>query len=125
MWICVGPARSRHQAKPGVASGCGEEARLVLLDFRATEIKLRRNQGPTAGGVDAELQVAASHPTTNANRPRSWSAPGRRGLGGARFGTLHRAPVGQGPRVLVGWPFPLGFGLDGRLLLARRGRVYV
>ena len=27
------------------------------------------------------------------------------------------------PRVLVGWPLPLGFGLDGRLLLARRGRV--
>ena len=26
---------------------------------------------------------------------------------------------------MVGWPFPLGFGLDGRLLLARRGRVYV
>jgi len=23
------------------------------------------------------------------------------------------------------WPFLLGFGLDGRLLLARRGRVYV
>ena len=29
------------------------------------------------------------------------------------------------PRVLVGWPFPLGFGMDGRLLLARRWRVYV
>ena len=29
------------------------------------------------------------------------------------------------PRVLIGWPFPLGFGLDGRLLLARRGRVCV
>jgi len=29
------------------------------------------------------------------------------------------------PRVLIGWPFPLGSGLDGRLLLARRGRVYV
>ena len=24
-----------------------------------------------------------------------------------------------------GWLFPLGFGLDGRLLLARRGRVFV
>ena len=32
-----------------------------------------------------------------------------------------RAPVGQGPPG----PDPLGFGLDGRLLLARRGRVYV
>ena len=40
--------------------------------------------------------------------------------------TLNRAPVGQaGLRVLVGWPLPLGFCLDGRLLLARRGRVYV
>ena len=29
------------------------------------------------------------------------------------------------PRVPIGWPLPLGFGLDGRLLLARRGRVYV
>ena len=28
-------------------------------------------------------------------------------------------------RVMIGWPLPLGFGLDGCLLLARRGRVYV
>ena len=34
-------------------------------------------------------------------------------------------PLARDLRVLVGWPFPLGFGLDGRLLLARRGRVYV
>ena len=34
-------------------------------------------------------------------------------------------PLARDPRVLVGWPFPLGFGLDGRLLLAQRGRVYV
>ena len=34
-------------------------------------------------------------------------------------------PLARGPRVLVGWPLPLGFGLDGRLLLARRGRVCV
>ena len=34
-------------------------------------------------------------------------------------------PLARDPRVLVGWPFPLGFGLDGRLLLERRGRVYV
>ena len=43
--------------------------------------------------------------------------------------TLHRAPVSQGPsgldRLEVALPLPLGFGLDGRLLLARRGRVYV
>ena len=32
-------------------------------------------------------------------------------------------PLARDPRVLIGWPFPLGFGLDGRLLLARRGRV--
>ena len=34
-------------------------------------------------------------------------------------------PLARAPRVLVGWPLPLGFGLDGRLLLARRGRDYV
>ena len=34
-------------------------------------------------------------------------------------------PLARDLRVLIGWPFPLGFGLDGRLLLARRGRVYV
>ena len=27
-------------------------------------------------------------------------------------------PLARGPRVLIGWPLPLGFGLDGRLLLA-------
>ena len=37
--------------------------------------------------------------------------------------TLHRAHVGQGPLwVLIGWPRPLGFGLDGRSLLVRRGK---
>ena len=45
-------------------------------------------------------------------------------------GRKHRAPstvrpLARGPRVLVGWPLPLGFGVGGRLLLARRGRVYV
>ena len=34
-------------------------------------------------------------------------------------------PLARDLRVLIGWPFPLGFGLDGRLLLARGGRVYV
>ena len=34
-------------------------------------------------------------------------------------------PLARDLRVLIGWPFPLGFGLDGRLLLERRGRVYV
>ena len=34
-------------------------------------------------------------------------------------------PLARDLRVLVGWPLPFGFGLDGRLLLARRGRVYV
>ena len=32
---------------------------------------------------------------------------------------------GAAPSVLIGWPLPLGFGLDGRLLLERRGRVRV
>ena len=39
---------------------------------------------------------------------------------------LHRVrPLARNPRILIGWPFPLGFGLGGRLLLARRGRVCV
>ena len=33
--------------------------------------------------------------------------------------------VRSAPMVLIGWPLPLDFGLDGRLLLARRGRVCV
>ena len=44
----------------------------------------------------------------------------------SEISTLHRAPVGLGPSG-PDWlgPLPLGFGLDGRLLLARHGRVYV
>ena len=34
-------------------------------------------------------------------------------------------PLARDLRILIGWPFPLGFGLGGRSLLARRGRVYV
>ena len=34
-------------------------------------------------------------------------------------------PLTRGPWVLIGWPLPLGFGLNGCLLLARRGRVCV
>ena len=34
-------------------------------------------------------------------------------------------PLTRDPRVPIGWPFPLGLGLDGRLLLARRGWVHV
>ena len=42
---------------------------------------------------------------------------------------LHRAPVGQElprlPRLAMAFGFTVGFGLDRRLLLARRGRGYV
>ena len=34
-------------------------------------------------------------------------------------------PLARDPWVLIGWPLPLGFGLNRCLLLARRGRVYV
>ena len=34
-------------------------------------------------------------------------------------------PSARDPWVLIGWPLPLGLGLDGRLLLARCGRVCV
>ena len=46
-------------------------------------------------------------------------------LGGCGAGRRHSYSATAAPRVLIGWPLPLGFGLDGRLLLARRGRVYV
>ena len=50
---------------------------------------------------------------------------------GCKYEEAHHAapstvrPLARDPRVLIGWPFPLGFGLGGRLLLALRGRVYV
>ena len=34
-------------------------------------------------------------------------------------------PLARETRVLIGWPLPLGLGLGGCLLLARRGRVCV
>ena len=36
-----------------------------------------------------------------------------------------RSLAREDPRVLIGWPLPLDFGLDGRLLLAWRWQVYV
>ena len=51
----------------------------------------------------------------------SWEAKKKTGPSTARSD----GPLARDLRVLIGWPFPLGFGLDGRLLLARRGRVYV
>ena len=45
--------------------------------------------------------------------------------GSAKLAPSTVRPLARDLRVLIGWPFPLGFGLDGRLLLARRGRVYV
>ena len=39
--------------------------------------------------------------------------------------TLNRAPVGKGPPGPDWLAISLGFGLDGRLLLERRGRVYL
>ena len=41
---------------------------------------------------------------------------------GSAGGTLPPStvrPLARGPRVLIGWPLPLGFGLGGCLLLAR------
>ena len=58
-----------------------------------------------------------------ADTPRRPATPGIPALGPAPFTVC---PLARDLRVLVSWPFPfLGFGLDGRLLLARRGRVYV
>ena len=61
-------------------------------------------------------------------RPVLTFQPGKKHDGRSDASTLHRAPVGQGGSgpctgSRFGWPFPLGFGLDGRLLLARRGRA--
>ena len=53
----------------------------------------------------------------------------RRHQGPASWGVVSAPstvrPLARDLRVLIGWPFPLGFGLNGRLLLERRGRVYV
>ena len=57
-----------------------------------------------------------------------WRREGREGRDGDRAPSTVRPrvrPLARDPRILVGWPFPLGFGLDGRFLLARRARVYV
>ena len=62
---------------------------------------------------------------------QTWSQPPQVGVNlGSAFASWSQAPSTARPlardlRVLIGWPFPLGFGLDGRLLLARRWRVYV
>ena len=47
---------------------------------------------------------------------------GSRFLGCKKMNTLHRAPVVQGP---LGSDWIGVLGMDGRLLLARSGRVYV
>ena len=39
--------------------------------------------------------------------------------------TTTARPLTRGPRVLIGRPLPLAFGLDKRLLLKRRGKVCV
>ena len=45
------------------------------------------------------------------------------GVGGSVFNSS--SSLARDPRVLICWPLPLGFSLDGFLLLTRRGRVYV
>ena len=53
-----------------------------------------------------------------------WLCPTRRTRLLPEPSTAH--PLARDPRrALIGWPLPLGFGLDGRFLLARRGRIYV
>ena len=42
---------------------------------------------------------------------------------GPRAAPSTARPLARPPRVLVGWPLPLRFGLDGRLLLARTPHV--
>ena len=78
-------------------------------------MKLRREQGPTAGGVCFRNERFAFFSISGEMAPfiSELCAPS----------TVR--PLARDLRVLIGWPFPLGFGLDGRLLLARRGRVYV
>ena len=87
-------------SRPGHAS---EQAR---AGYRA------RRRWPTAqreGGGDSELASQGGykeHKKTTEHRTNRALAPS----------TVR--PLARDPRVLIGWPFPLGFGLDGRLLLA-------
>ena len=80
---------------------------------------VRERIKPKLSGVRGLFVLLVAH--NNRLGHRWW-----RGLFFVTRYTLHRAPVGQRrPRVLIGWPLPLGFGLGGCLLLARRGRVCV
>ena len=72
-------------------------------------------------------------PKTTATNPRnprrraavkSYSLPGGASVHGEGGAPSTVRPLVRNPRVLIGWPLPLGFGLGGCLLLARRGRVY-
>ena len=87
------------------------------------EVGLGSRLGAWRWGLGAGVMCSRRHKTP---RHVLWC---RHHIGGRR---RHRArapstarPLARGPRVLIGWPLPLGFGLGGCLPLARRGRVYV
>ena len=108
--------KTKRKTRPAIRRSARWRAKFCC-SLGQREIKLRRHQGPTSGGV-AFWGVLFFAPALSKGEspPHPWnkeSAPS----------TVR--PLARDLRVLIGWPFPLGFGLDGRLLLARRGRVYV
>ena len=82
-----------------------------------------RRESTRIPGENPAICVATAR---NPENPRPKSTSEMLASFTGRTGTLHRAPVGQGPPG-PGWlATSFGFGLGGRLLLlARRGRVYV
>ena len=89
----------------------------IIYYFKQTKNQ-KKNMALSRGTVC--VCVAPSRTSIRCKHARSLRGYGLRG---AEPSTVR--PLARDLRVLVGWPFPLGFGLDGRLLLARRGRVYV
>ena len=83
------------------------------------------NKGPGVSKITAPWNGSAALACLGSWRhyPGVSEIRGRGAVNNAEPSTVR--PLARDLRVLIGWPFPLGFGLDGRLLLERRGRVYV
>ena len=81
-------------------------------------------QNPVFGAKKWVLRYKKKRKTFALTRETQFTAHNKTKIPSTHHRTTMR-PLARGPRVLVGWPLPLGFGLGGCLLLARRGRVYV
>ena len=119
----VGPSEDRVRCAE-IAVGRADERRPFAVDRDANEETSRggrqseRGRGVGVGSFLVPSRDMAGCLRYPLKRPDSGAI-----LMPAAPSTVR--PLARDLRVLIGWPFPLGFGLDGRLLLARRGRVYV